>query len=133
MQPVWLCLFMGRRFEDSFENTQWRKNKTLGQVIYGVVSKQTVQKNRTNKANMINHWSHAVNLRTHQLLKTPYHCRFWPRSRFIRSALLFFPSCWSFVFLLFILCFSPPAAFVDRPDGKLIWGEWATDRLLIAG
>ena len=29
MQPVWLCLFLGRQFEDTFENTQWRKAKQM--------------------------------------------------------------------------------------------------------
>ena len=25
MQPMWLCFFLGRRFEDTFENPHWRK------------------------------------------------------------------------------------------------------------
>ena len=25
MQPIWLCLFLGRRFEETFENAQWRE------------------------------------------------------------------------------------------------------------
>ena len=25
MQPMWLCFFSGRRFEDTFENPHWRK------------------------------------------------------------------------------------------------------------
>ena len=29
MQPVWLCILSGRRFEDTFENTQWRKVKQM--------------------------------------------------------------------------------------------------------
>ena len=27
MQPMWLCLFAGRRFEGTFKNAQWRKLK----------------------------------------------------------------------------------------------------------
>ena len=29
MQPMWLCLFLGRQFQDSFENTQWGKVKQM--------------------------------------------------------------------------------------------------------
>ena len=29
MQPMLLCLFSGRRFEETFENTQWRKVKQM--------------------------------------------------------------------------------------------------------
>ena len=29
MQPMWLCLFSGKSFEDTFENTQWRKIKQM--------------------------------------------------------------------------------------------------------
>ena len=29
MQPMWLCIFTGRQFEEAFENTQWRKVKQM--------------------------------------------------------------------------------------------------------
>ena len=29
MQPMWLCIFSGRQFEETFENTQWRKVKQM--------------------------------------------------------------------------------------------------------
>ena len=29
MQPIRLCIFSGRRFEETFENTQWRKVKQM--------------------------------------------------------------------------------------------------------
>ena len=29
MQPMRLCLFLGKQFEDTFENTQWRKAKQM--------------------------------------------------------------------------------------------------------
>ena len=29
MQPVWLCLFLGRQFERTCENAQWRKIKQM--------------------------------------------------------------------------------------------------------
>ena len=32
MQPVWQYIFSSRRFEDSFENTQWRKVKQMQSV-----------------------------------------------------------------------------------------------------
>ena len=32
MQPMWLCLFSGRRFEETFENTQWGKVKQMQPV-----------------------------------------------------------------------------------------------------
>ena len=27
MQPMWICILTGRQFEETFENTQWRKSK----------------------------------------------------------------------------------------------------------
>ena len=27
MQPMWLCLFSGKQFEETFDNTRWRKVK----------------------------------------------------------------------------------------------------------
>ena len=32
MQPMRLCLFSGRRFEETFENAQWRKDKKCNQL-----------------------------------------------------------------------------------------------------
>ena len=32
MQPVWLCINSGRRFEETFENAQWRKVKQMQPV-----------------------------------------------------------------------------------------------------
>ena len=32
MQPVWLCILSCRQFEDTFENTQWRKVKQMQSV-----------------------------------------------------------------------------------------------------
>ena len=29
MEPVWLCILSGRQFEETFENTQWRKNQEV--------------------------------------------------------------------------------------------------------
>ena len=29
MQPMWLCLFSGKQFEDTFENAHWRKVKQM--------------------------------------------------------------------------------------------------------
>ena len=29
MQPMWLCILLCRQFEDTFENTQWRKVKQM--------------------------------------------------------------------------------------------------------
>ena len=29
MQPMWLCFFLDRLFEETFENTQWRKVKQM--------------------------------------------------------------------------------------------------------
>ena len=29
MQPMWLCIFSSRQFEDTFENAQWRKVKQM--------------------------------------------------------------------------------------------------------
>ena len=33
MQPVWLCIFLCKCFEDPFENTQWRKVKQMQQTL----------------------------------------------------------------------------------------------------
>ena len=32
MQPVWLCILSGKQFEDTFEETQWRKVKQMQPV-----------------------------------------------------------------------------------------------------
>ena len=32
MQPMWLCIFWGRPFEETFENAQWRKVKQMQPV-----------------------------------------------------------------------------------------------------
>ena len=57
MQPVWLCMLSGRRFEHSFQNAQWRKAKknatiatmhSLRQVIWGGIWKGTLEKRQTN-------------------------------------------------------------------------------------
>ena len=29
MQPMWLCLFSGRQFEETFENSQWGKDQQM--------------------------------------------------------------------------------------------------------
>ena len=29
MQPVWFCILTGKPFEDTFDNTQWRKVKSM--------------------------------------------------------------------------------------------------------
>ena len=29
MQPMWICNFLGKQFEDPFENAQWRKTKQM--------------------------------------------------------------------------------------------------------
>ena len=34
MQPMWLCLFSGRPFEDTFENAQWKKSNKCNQCDY---------------------------------------------------------------------------------------------------
>ena len=32
MRPVWLCISLRKRFEDTFENAQWRKVKQMQPV-----------------------------------------------------------------------------------------------------
>ena len=32
MQPVWLCILSGRQFEETFEKTQWKKVKQMQHV-----------------------------------------------------------------------------------------------------
>ena len=57
---MWLCLFSGRQFEDTFENAQWGKDKTNAtnvtmlppkHPIWKHIWKRTVEKNQTNAAN----------------------------------------------------------------------------------
>ena len=33
MQPVWLCILLGGSFEDTFENTHWRKVKQMWPML----------------------------------------------------------------------------------------------------
>ena len=61
MQPLWLCLFSGRPFEESFENAQWTRMKQtnvtnvtlplLRQAIWGGIWKRTVGKSKTHVIN----------------------------------------------------------------------------------
>ena len=57
MQPVRLCIYSSRRFEETFENTQWRKDKqnatsvnmhALVQVHWGHTWKRTPEKGQIN-------------------------------------------------------------------------------------
>ena len=43
MQPVWIYLLSGRPFEDSFENTQWRKVKQMQPMWLYILSSRTFE------------------------------------------------------------------------------------------
>ena len=59
MQPMWLRLFLGRRFEATFDNAQWRKSNTCNQCDFASSQtgqrthlKSTVEKSKTNATNV---------------------------------------------------------------------------------
>ena len=55
MQPMWLCFLWGKQFEDTFEDTQWRKVKQMHhstRAIWRDIWKRTVEKSQTNATNV---------------------------------------------------------------------------------
>jgi len=61
MQPMWLYLFSGTEFEGSFENAQWRKIKQMQRMRLWILNKS-----KTNATNM--HFSNEIQISTQMWL-----------------------------------------------------------------
>ena len=44
MQPMQICLFSGRKFEDTFENAQWREIKQMQPMRFCIFSGRQFEK-----------------------------------------------------------------------------------------
>ena len=48
MQPMWLCIFWGRHFEETYENAQWRKIKQMQSMWLCIFSGRRFEKTYEN-------------------------------------------------------------------------------------
>ena len=74
MQPMQLCLFSGRSFEDTFENAQWRKIKQMQPMVETFVhTLEKVKQMQTMQLCIISFkyaFSQAVNLRMNLMMQS---------------------------------------------------------------
>ena len=67
MQPLWLCIISGRSFEDTHENTHWRKVKQMQPVWLCILLCNKCDANAYAYANAS---SYAINVIIHHLWQT---------------------------------------------------------------